>query len=467
MKTTIHCPVINWATILLFLLFSYLLSSCEDYLETEDPIGQINADQVFEDEMMATAAVTSLYAKLRDEVMVTGDFYGMGCLMGLYSDELDFYGFPGSPLEAFFTHQIIPSNTVVRTIWDGAYKLIYMSNTIIDGLENSNALSEATKRQLKGEALFVRSLTHFYLVNLFGDIPYIQTTDYLINKDVARDPVALVYEHILSDLENAKILLTEEYISGERIRANKFAVHALSARIHNYLENWSQAELESSLVIAHAALYVMEPDISMEFLKESRSAILQLKPAIPGDNTHEGMVFNFISAPPFTMALSTDLINSMEQGDLRKTNWVAEISNGSSIWYASTKYKYRENTGNSMEYSIVLRLAEQYLIRAEARTKLGNLEGAKEDINAIRLRAGLPLVSTADPNELIEIILRERRIELFAEQGHRWFDLKRTGNAGQVLSIIKPSWNENHLLLPIPEVELLINPNLNPQNPGY
>lgn len=120
-----------------------------------------------------------------------------------------------------------------------------------------------------------------------------------------------------------------------------------------------------------------------------------------------------------------------------------------------------------MEYSIIFRLSEQYLIRAEARAHLDNISGAQLDLNTIRNRAGLPNTLATSMSDLLNAIIQERQVELFAEQGHRWFDLKRTGNAGTVLSAIKPNWQATDVLLPIPETELEINPNLLPQNSGY
>ena len=125
----------------------------------------------------------------------------------------------------------------------------------------------------------------------------------------------------------------------------------------------------------------------------------------------------------------------------------------------------RQGSGN--EYSILLRLAEQYLIRAEARLYLGDLDGAKTDLNLIRNRAALPPITTNIEDELKLAIENERRHELFTEQGHRWFDLKRTARANEILGPIKPNWHNTDILLPIPETELNLNPNLQPQNPGY
>lgn len=446
---------------------SLLLVGCEDFVEADGPTGQMYSENVFEDEETATAAVTSLYGKLRDNVLLTGNQYGLSVLMGLYADELDYYGAPGLPVDWFYRHQIIASNEVVKNLWDSSYNLIYICNSALEGIENSETLSQEIKEQLMGESLFVRSLTHFYLVNLFGDIPYITTTDYTVNQHVPRMETDMVYTQILNDLILAKTYLENVGISGERIRANKYVVSALLARIHLYFENWEAAENESSLVINASSLYYFEGNISNEFLKESQATIFQLKPKNEGENTIEAGTFIFTSGPPVLMALNPEFVESFETNDLRREQWVLEVNEGNEIWYAPYKYKLWENTGTSMEYSIVLRLSEQVLIRAEARAHLGMINGAIEDVNTIRNRVGLMDTSATTASDLLSVILKERKAELFTEHGHRWFDLKRTSMAGEVLSPLKPNWRSTDILLPLPEAELLLNPNLAPQNPGY
>ena len=115
---------------------------------------------------------------------------------------------------------------------------------------------------------------------------------------------------------------------------------------------------------------------------------------------------------------------------------------------------------------MVMRLAEQYLIRAEARAQQGNISGGLSDLNVIRNRANLIDISGVSQNELLKDIIQEKRIELFTEWGHRWLDLKRTNNTDAILSPIKPNWNSEDKLYPIPLRELDSNPNLN-QNSGY
>lgn len=447
------------------ILFTFL--SCEDFLEAEDPFGQIPNTVVFEDEATATAALTTLYAKLRDEVLLTGGTSGLNIYMGLYADELDLYGSNWGSLEDLYQHQIIPSNLTVQSNWNKAYNLIFMTNSVLEGLEASSSLKDDLKNHLRGEALFIRAFIHFYLTNLHGDLPYITSTDYRINKDVSRLPVNEVYEKLITDLSEAKALLNVNYIGAERTRANSLAASALMARIYLYRGRWQEAEVESTLVINHTGSYNLEPLIENEFLVNSSSAILQFKPKNAGSNTQEASTFIFSSVPPPFVALSNDLVEAFEENDLRKSLWIGELSDGNQTWYYPNKYKESFNTGTSLEYTIVLRLAEQYLIRAEARAQLNNSPGAQQDLNLLRQRAGLENTTATTQNELLEAVVNERRFELFTEHGHRWFDIKRRNLAGQILSPLKPGWKPNNILWPVPEADLLINPNLAPQNPGY
>ncbi|TXD73351.1 RagB/SusD family nutrient uptake outer membrane protein [Aequorivita antarctica] len=440
---------------------------CEDFLEVNDPFGQINTPEVFEDEATATAAVTSLYAKLRDEVLLTGTTQGLTALMGIYSDELDFYGLGAEPMDSFYQHYIFSDDPIVEGIWNGSYSLIYMGNAILESLDKSDKIGPDIKKQLRGETLFIRALTYSYLVNLFGDIPYATTTDFGLNSMLSRMPASEVYENIIMDLQEAKGLLGANYISSERTRANQMVVASLLARVYIFTEQWDLAALEATTIINNTSVFNLEVDVANEFLKESTSAILQFKPKSEGENTQEASLFLFESGPPPLVALNPQLYEGMEPNDGRKEHWIGVVTDGSETWYFPNKYKIEANTGTSIEYSVVLRLSEQFLIRAEARAKLGNLSGALDDLNVIRNRAGLMDSEATTESGILDAISTERYHELFSEFGHRWFDIKRLGLANDILAPIKPGWKPTDLLLPIPENELLMNPKLEPQNPGY
>ncbi|MEO5649753.1 MAG: RagB/SusD family nutrient uptake outer membrane protein, partial [Ginsengibacter sp.] len=217
-----------------------------------------------------------------------------------------------------------------------------------------------------GEALFVRALIHFYLVNVFGDIPYIITTDYLQNRAVHRKPENEVYGLVKADLLQASLLLPEEYIGTQRVRPNKWSAQALLARVFLYRQQWAEAANAASAVLNQSDLFLWPGGVDYVFGKESLSTIWQLMPAINGANTHEGGIFIFTQGPPPSLAISDQLIASFSDQDLRKSNWIKAVMSGTTTWYHAYKYKKKSNTGTSTEYSIVLRIAEQYLIRAEA-----------------------------------------------------------------------------------------------------
>lgn len=458
--------IFNKKSIYIILTLS-LMVSCEDFLEVQEPLDQIESTKIFDDEITANAAVTTLYGKLRDEVLLTGKSEGLGVILGVYSDEMDYFGFGGEPLDYIYQHNVFPNDLTVENLWNNSYSLIYMANAVLEGVNESDVLNVETKNQLRGEALFIRTLTYFYLVNLFGDIPYPRSTNYETNSTIAKTLVSDVYINILADLNEAKTLLGNDYISGERVRANNMVVSALLARVYLYLEQWDLAESEASILINNPSMFSLESEVENEFLKESTSAILQFKPKMDGQNTLEASTFIFTSGPPPLVSLNPDLIETMELDDLRKEYWIGEISDASQTWYFPNKYKYRINTGTSLEYSIVFRLSEQYLIRAESRARLGDFIGALQDLNMVRNRAGLVNSEATNENEIIDAIIMERYHELFSEYGHRWFDIKRLGLANEILAPIKTGWMTTHVILPIPETELMMNPNLNPQNPGY
>lgn len=445
-----------------------LLFSCESLVEVELPNTQVAGETVFANTNTATAALTNIYSEIRENNLISGSVR-ISDLFGLYADELDLFATFRTDLLEFYNHTIVPRNITVSSIWNNSYGLIFASNSVIDGLKNSVAIPQEEKDQLIGEALFLRAFLHFYLVNLFGDIPYISTTDFQENTKASKMTVADAYQKIIIDLSEAKELLSDSYISLERTRPNRGTVSALLSRVYLYMEDWEKAEMESTSIINNTNLYVWENDLGKVFLRESTSTIWQFKPNAEGENTEEAPIFIFVTGPPPLIALTSSLINAFEPTDMRRNQWIGDVSDsdGTDTWYHAFKYKEQSNTPTSLEYTILFRLGEQYLIRAEARAQLGDITGAQEDLNAIRNRAGLGDTSAATTSDLLDAILQERQVELFTEFGHRWFDLKRTGRASEILAPLKPGWQDTDILLPIPETELLINPNLLPQNPGY
>lgn len=443
------------------------LFACDGFTEVDLPQTQLTGEVVYQDEVTATAALMNIYAKMRENGLISGNADGLTQLMGLYSDELVYYGSATAAADSFFNHTVIPSNDYVTSLWLNGYSQIYAANALLEGLSKSSSINEKAKEVLRGEALFIRAFLHFYLTNLYGDIPYITTTDYLANSKVSRMPFSVVLDKINIDLKEAKQLLPNQYVGVDRVRINKATVQALLARMYLYQKQWSMAESEATDVISNTGLYNMVQNLDAVFLKNSSSTIWQLHAGIAGGNTNDARYFIFASGPPAVVAISQNLISAFESNDLRKQSWIKSVTTGSNTWYHPYKYKQNANTGVSKEYSIMFRLEEQYLIRAEARAHQNNLIDARKDLNKIRSRAGLTENSSTSQQDLLQGIYDERRLELFTELGHRWFDLERTGKAATVLPAIKLAWQNSDRLLPLPESELLVNSNLKPQNPGY
>lgn len=443
------------------------LMGCSDFVEVEPPKNTLVSETVFEDPATVESALAQLYYAMRDEQGMVSGFYGLTTAMGIYGDELDYYGF-NSDYAQLYNHNVLAGNGLIMAWWRQAYELIYGANDILQGVESSQSLTKEEKRGYKGQALFIRAYIHSLLVSLYGDVPYITTTDYMVNNGVSRMAAAEVYDRVIADLEEALTLFGDgDPISSERIYVDAYTTKALLARTYLYVEQWEKAALLATDLID---AFPLEADLDKVFLKGSPETIWQLKADADNiKNTQEAIQLIIQSVPGQTYALTDELLGAFESGDLRFDRWVSSVSDADdtvTLYYAH-KYKADINETQSLEYSIRFRVAEQYLIRAEARANLGDMNGALEDINALRNRAGLPESSADTPESIMDAILQERRVELFTEEGHRWFDLRRSGRADQVLAPLKPNWRSTDILLPVPEAELETNPNLLPQNPGY
>ncbi len=455
----------NFKIVLLSIMLLLNLISCDSFVDVETPNSQLTGVTVFEDRTTANAALIAIYAKLRDSGMLAGNANGSGVCLGLYADELTYYGATDDNTSFIFNNTMLATTAIASQLWNESYQQIYSANAVIYGCENSTGLSTADKNQFIGEALFVRALVHSYLVNLYGDVPYITTTDYEVNRLVSRMPTAEVYTNIIADLQQAIALLPEAYVAPERVRPNRSTASAFLARVYLYNGNWAEASNAASAVLNNAE-YVWETDIDKIFLKDCTATIWQFSPNLVGNNADEGSVFVFQTGPPPFVGLREELYNSFANDDLRKSHWIASVTDGTNTWYHANKYKQNTNTGTSVEYSIVFRLAEQYLIRAEARARQGELSNAKQDLDMVRSLAGLPNTTAMTSEDIIAAVQQERRFELFTEYGHRFFDLKRNGTLNTALPVVKLGWNSTDVHWPIPETELLANPNLT-QNPGY
>ncbi|MUP46547.1 RagB/SusD family nutrient uptake outer membrane protein [Gramella sp. BOM4] len=445
-------------------IYLFITFGCET-IEVEEPNFQLTSTTVFEEDETAEAAVLGIYSNMMSsEGFVSGSFQSLTTVTGLAADDLVDYSF-NPPQRQFFENALVPTNTILEfNLWNEAYRYIYHANAILEGIEQSSSLTPEVAKRLDGETRFIRAFCYFHLVNLFGEIPLTTDTDYEVNSSIEASPIEDAYQLIREDLNAAIESLPEDYsfAGGERIRPNKWAAYAFLARIELYRQNYNSAELHASQVIDQS-LYSLPEDLNAVFLANSMEAILQFRPILRNFNTKEGRMF-ILNFNPFHVSLRPGLVESFEAEDLRRSQWVGSLTTDQTYYYPF-KYKVRFSP-TLTEYSMVFRLAEQYLIRAEARAMQGDITGGLQDLNTIRSRAGLSPLEISDAGELLDAILLERRHELFTERAHRWYDLKRTERATEVLEPLKEQWHETDMLFPIPQNEIRKNSNLE-QNAGY
>lgn len=464
----------------LFIAGCFLNASCEKLVEIDEPVSSIPTSKVFANDNHAISAMMGVYYNMINTPVLSLTNGAVTVYAGLSSDELDLVDAGNAQAAGFAQNSLLPNNIIVYTnLWSSAYSIIYHANAVLEGLSNTSAISDSLKTQLTAEAKLTRALIHFYLVNLYGDIPFVNSTDWRKSGVSVRLPDLEIYQLILKDLNEAQAALPAENSTNntQRTTPNRMAAISLLARVHLYLREWTTAE-ENATKVINAGLYNLMPALNDVFSPDNPEAIWQLQHDITSfsfNGTKEGETLvpfdGIIPFPPFA-SINSSLLASFEVGDNRREAWInsREIS-GITLYYP---YKYKIGASQAIangpytEYYTILRLAEQYLIRAEARANLGNLSGAIADLNLIRQRAGLQIIhDTLTQEEVLQVVKKERRVELFSEWGHRWFDVKRWGIAVQEVSNNKGiALNEDDLLYPIPINELQTNPNLT-QNNGY
>lgn len=447
-----------------YLLYSLILvqalqSSCNSFLEVDPPKTEVAAESAFSDAKTAEATVGGLYSSMNNY----NNQFASGMMSIVLSSLADDYNSAFTTYDEYKFNTLSPATSYLDRLWSQPYSYINHSNKIIEGLDAST-LSAAVKAQLSAEARFIRVFNYFYLSNLFNKVPLItDTKDLNANNQKGPAPKEELYAFMIGDLKKAIADISDTYQGNERTRPNMKAVEALLARIYLYHSEWANAEAMADKVIADKR-YELSRDLNSVFLKTSKEAIWQLQTvnlSTAGVNTWEGFSIVPVAATARSYYQVYDAtVASYEANDLRKANWLKPYTVSDKTLYMPYKYKVRTGTPVT-EYNTVLRLAEQYLIRAEARLNQNKLHEALADINQIRERAGLAALSQDMAKADIALALeKERQLELLGEWGHRWFDLIRTNRAVPVLSKIKADFDVSDQKIPISTSILLTNTHL-------
>ncbi|PWS32242.1 RagB/SusD family nutrient uptake outer membrane protein [Pedobacter paludis] len=462
------------SSILICFVVINILCGCKKFIEADTPVTSTNSANVYNENSTAAGVLTGIYAKMSSR-FAFNDITSISAYVDLSADNLSLFDTSNATYFSFYQNALLSQSS---PYWNNLYTYVYYANAAIEGLKNSATLTPAVKQRALGEAYFIRAFCYYYLVTLHGDVPLVLTTDYAVNASLTRSPVNDVLSQIMNDLELAKQLLDARYVDAtllntgtDRVRPNANAARALLARVLLLKKDFAGAEREATEIISQTGIYTLSA-LNGVFLKNSSETIWALQPTKTNVNTDEGNLFippagGLGALNPFI--LSTDLLNAFEAGDNRKMSWTAAITQGGKTYNYPFKYKIKTNS-TITEFTIVLRLAEQYLIRAEARAELNNIPGAQSDLNAIRSRAGLGSTTAGNIADLKTAILREKRVEMFTEWGERWLDLKRSGNIDAVMTAYGPAkgiqWKPHMSLFPVLQADILTNNQIT-QNPGY
>ncbi len=432
-------------------LFIYItvisvLTSCEDFV-TQEPVDQILTENTIINAASAEQAILGAYSRMQ-----TANLYGDNVFLysGVLSDELQHSGsFP--TISEMDINDVSSANVSTDNMWQQGYTTIFQANNIIEILESGSTITGLTDEDRTlfiGEARFVRALVHFTLANFYGNVPLVETTSVEFNSSIGQSTQSEIYAYVISEAQIAATELADA--PDTQYRATAWAAKALEARAQLYAGNASAAATVANDIITNGP-FSLEPDYGdlFEPATQSDEIIFALFYSAADQSGH---AFQLLPNGRFEYAVGNGYITTY--ADDPRALWAVNPADGAGRSYV-TKYT---DVATGTDNSIIFRLAEMYLIRAE-----GGSDPA-DDINVLRARAGVDPYTGAGS---LDDILAERAIELSFE-GHRFFDIVRTGRAGAIMATVSNS-NFNPAtdgILPIPQRDIDQNASLN-QNPGY
>jgi starch-binding outer membrane protein, SusD/RagB family len=439
----------------LFLFALTLMTlSCKKFL-TESPNNAIPTASAITDVKTARAAILGAYDAVQG--YYAGDFPTLGTIT---ADQVVFNGTLSQYLQ--LDQNAIPTDNVTTVAaYQGIYKAINIANSVIalvPGVQDP-LLVETEKNKILGEAYFIRALGYFDLGRGWGGVQLQLTPTADVNglKGVKRSSLEQTYDQVLADLKQAELLIPED--ASTRNRAQKSTVRALRARLHLYREQWTDAESYATQVIANTKYQLVKP-FKTFFTPpfQTSESVFELAYSNNDRNSFWNLWYPSSAGGQYTLKPSPSFIANVNNPLIGGTRNSLIAGTGNNV------YGVLYNTaGINTDPSYIIRIAELYLIRAEARARLNNLPRALEDLDIIRKRADVTASTASTQGAILKAIEDENGIE-FAFEAHRWFDLVRTKRAGAVLGITNP----NFWLFPLPFSDVLSDPDLDGKNnPGY
>jgi hypothetical protein len=429
-----------------------LTASCKKYLD-EVPNNALPTESSIVDAGTARAAIIGAYDRLQGYYAASYPTLGT-----ITTDNVIFNGTLSEYLQ--LDQNSIPTDNVITVAaYQGIYRAINSANSVIAAVPGVSdpLLLSSEKDKILGEAYFIRALSYFDLARGWGGVQLqLQpTTDLNTLKGVKRSTLDQTYDQVLADLVQAEQLLPEDATT--RNRAQKSTARALRARLHLYRKQWAEAEFYASQVISNPKYALVKPYKAFFTAPfQTTESVLELAYSVNDRNTFWNLWYPSSSGGQYTLKPSDALIAKLNDPAIGGTRNSLIAGSGAAVY--GVLYN---TTASSTDPSYVIRIAELYLIRAEARAQLNKLTEAAADLNTIRARADVAPTTVVTQEALIQAIENENAVE-FAFEGHRWFDLVRTERAGTVLGLT----NKNFWLFPIPYSDVLSDPDVT-QNPGY
>jgi hypothetical protein len=440
------------------------LFSCKKYLEVT-PVNTISDANPIFDLASSQTALRGAYRGLGN----TG-YYGENWVTLAFYPSGDIQNLTTGGASNLVTVNFRADDANFSSSWTAIYTTINRANNVIARVADvaDPLLTPALKNQYIAEAKFIRALCYFDLARGWGGVQlFLEPTTSLSDlPKVPRSSLEDTYAQVLQDLTDAESLFSVN-APVNRIRATKETVWALRARLHLYKEEWALAEEYASRLIASPNYKLLTP-YSAWFANNvtaTAESIFELEFSALNPSTIRAQMQHPSRGGTYRYAPTSKFVQLLKDPNVsggRRALIDSVTQTGIVQWFGNLYYRLP-----ATDPAYIFRIAEMYLIRAEARAHLSNTDGSLSDLNAVRSRANVPPSPAATAEDLLLAIESERRVE-FALEAHRWFDLKRTGRAKEVLEALNANTHvdpwEN--VFPIPNLQVQLDPNLQ-QNPGY
>ena len=442
------------------------VTACTDILD-KDPVSSFSASGFYKTTADAQAGIYGIYDAAQSVFRINFAYWGEGRADNVQTAQSG---------ESLVLSSNNLTNTAASANWTALYTMISRANYAIAFIPDIYEDDNVQGKELLGQAHALRALAYFYLVRVWGDVPFITDPYTSVEQDIfiGKTDSETVLDQVEADLEYAAANCIDRYNSNnDRIMFTRGGANALLTQVYMWRHKYTEALATSSLVMSNS-LYSLVPiaDWGKMFSNSySKESIFEV-----GYNDTETNDLRTLYAVG-SYAIYTPSVkwkNSIETGDLRR-DYVYDVvpADPKAIWKYLGKGVSDEVSTPSKQNIILIRLADIMLLRAEALNKLGgtaNISEALTLLNIIRVRAGLPAftdeaAAIAMYGDLESAILHERSIELCYE-GHRWFDLVRTGKAIETMGPLNGLSDEDNLVWPIHINSLNKNPNLQ-QNEFY